>query len=81
MTVQAVFEQAMTLTEREREDLVRRLLPTLPADVSADPEAVAAAWHQEILDRLDRFDRGETKAIPSAEVFERLEQRFGETRG
>lgn len=81
MTVEAVFEQAMQLSEGEREDLVRRLLPTLPADDSADPGAVAAAWHQEILDRLERFDRGETKAIPAAEVFERLERRFGETRG
>jgi putative addiction module component (TIGR02574 family) len=76
MSVDTVFDQAMSLSEVEREDLVRRLLPTLPAS-DPDPEAVAAAWHSEILTRLDRFDRGETTAIPAAEVFDRLERKFG----
>ena len=81
MSVETVFEQAMKLTDGEREDLVRRLLPTLPADESADREALAAVWHREILDRLDRFDRGETSAVPADEVFARLEKRFGGDRG
>jgi putative addiction module component (TIGR02574 family) len=81
MTVETIFEQAMTLTEDEREALVRRLLPTLPADEPTDPDALAAAWHQEIVDRLDRFDRGETSAVPADQVFARLEKRFGGIRG
>jgi putative addiction module component (TIGR02574 family) len=78
MTVQAVFEQAMKLTDAERKDLVRRLLPTLPDDGSPDAAAVGAAWRQEIIARLDRFDRGETTAVPADEVFDRLERRFPE---
>jgi putative addiction module component (TIGR02574 family) len=78
MTVQVVFEQAMKLTDAERKDLVRRLLPTLPEDESPDAAAVEAAWRQEIISRLDRFDRGETTAIPADEVFGRLERRFPE---
>ncbi|HKB02770.1 MAG TPA: addiction module protein [Gemmataceae bacterium] len=78
MTVEIVFEQAMKLTEAERKDLVRRLMPTLPSDASADSEAVGPAWHREILARLERYDRGETTAIPADHVFERLERRFPE---
>jgi putative addiction module component (TIGR02574 family) len=78
MTVQAVFEQAMKLTGPERQDLIRRLLPTLPEDGSADPADVGAAWHQEIIARLERYDRGETTAIPADEVFDRLDLRFPE---
>ncbi|MBO0698510.1 MAG: addiction module protein [Zavarzinella sp.] len=78
MTVQVVFEQAMKLTDAERKDLVERLLPTIPEHSSADPAAVATAWHQEIIARLDRFDRGETAAIPGDKVFDRLERRFPE---
>jgi putative addiction module component (TIGR02574 family) len=78
MTVQTVFEQAMKLSDAERKDLVRRLMPTLPEGGSPDPTAVAAAWHQEITARLERFDRGETTAIPADEVFDRLERRFPE---
>jgi putative addiction module component (TIGR02574 family) len=81
MTVEIVFEQAMKLTDGQREDLVRRLLPTLPAEESADRKTLAAAWHREILDRLDRFDRGQTSAIPADDVFARLEKRFGGDRG
>jgi putative addiction module component (TIGR02574 family) len=77
MSVDAVFDQAMSLSEVEREDLIRRLLPTLPAS-DVDPGVVAAAWHSEILARLDRFDRGQTTAVPTAEVFDRLERKFGD---
>jgi hypothetical protein len=58
--------------------LVRRLLPTLPETGSADSAAVGAAWHREIVARLERFDRGETAAIPADEVFDRLARRFPE---
>ncbi len=77
MTVEAVFEQAMGLSAPEREDLVRRLLPTLPTSDAEPGGAVASAWHREVLARLDRFDRGETTAVPADEVFDRLERRFG----
>ena len=78
MTVQAVFEQAMKLSDVERKDLVHRLLPTIPEDGAGGPAAIGAAWHQEIIARLERFDRGETTAIPVDEVFDRLERRFPE---
>jgi hypothetical protein len=78
MTIDTVFEQAMKLTDAQRRDLVRRLLPTLPEAGTADPNSVGAAWHEEIVARLDRFDRGETTAVPADEVFDRMERRFPE---
>jgi putative addiction module component (TIGR02574 family) len=77
MNVETVFEQAMKLTDNQRRDLVRRLLPTLPGETN-DPAAAETAWHQEIVARLERFDRGETTAIPAHDVFERLDRRFPE---
>ena len=78
MTVQSVYEQALKLSDTERKDLIRRLLPTIPEDGAADGAAIGAAWHQEIDARLERFDRGETTAIPADEVFDRLDRRFPE---
>ncbi|MSR52423.1 MAG: hypothetical protein EXS09_03920 [Gemmataceae bacterium] len=52
------------------------MLPTLPKDSSLEDAEVAAEWHQEIVDRLEPYDRGETTAIPEEEVFERLDRKF-----
>ena len=76
MTIESVFEQAMQLTGTQRTSLVTRLLPTLPKDSASEDAAIADEWHQEIVDRLDRYDRGETTSIPEEEVYERLERRF-----
>ena len=49
----------------------------IAADVSLlPPEEIAAAWHQEIHDRLDQYDRGEVKAIPADVVFAELTTRL-----
>ena len=62
VTLDSLLEQALTLSVRDRELLANRLYVSLePAE--GTPEEIAAAWHQEIHDRLDQYDRGETKAF------------------
>ena len=59
---------AQALNDAERIELASRLLR------STEPPAadVKAAWEAEIIQRIERFDRGETESIPAAEVFEGL---------
>ena len=38
-------------------------------DQEADPE-VRAAWENEIASRIAKYERGEAKLIPAADVFE-----------
>ena len=62
ITLDSLLEQALTLSISDRELLANRLYESLlPAE--GTPEEIAAAWHQEIHDRLDQYDRGEIKAF------------------
>ena len=62
ITIDSLLEQALTLSVRDRELLANRLYVSLePAE--GTPEEIAAAWHQEIHDRLDQYDRGETQSF------------------
>ena len=74
-TLESIAQEALVLPADERVTLAYRLL----ASVDADPEPGAdAAWDEEIARRLARYDRGETKAIPAAEVFASLRGIVGE---
>jgi len=61
-TVDELFEQAMKLTEAEREELANRLyqsfLPAMPGSDDS-PEEHEAAWAEEIERRLEMVERGE----------------------
>jgi putative addiction module component (TIGR02574 family) len=58
--------KARALSPNERELLVQEVLQSLVE--TADPE-VAAAWDQEIRQRVDQLERGSAKLIPAADVF------------
>jgi putative addiction module component (TIGR02574 family) len=60
-----VLERALTLPVPERAELVDRLLASLecPAGLNND-----ALWAREAEERIDAFDRGEIKAVPSNEA-------------
>ena len=60
-------KKAKELALEERAQLAQELLESV--DQEADPE-VRAAWENEIASRIAKYERGEAKLIPAAEVFE-----------
>jgi putative addiction module component (TIGR02574 family) len=70
-TLDAVAHDALVLPPDQRMALAYRLL----ASVEPEPEPGAdAAWEAEIAQRIARFDAGESKGVPAAEVFARLRE-------
>ncbi len=59
-------KKAQTLTLEERAQLAQALLASVERD--ADPD-VQAAWEAEIADRIAKYERGDARLIPAAEVF------------
>lgn len=64
----AVFKdleaQALALPVGERSALVARLLDSLEGVLDDSPEAVAAAWDEEIAQRVADFEAGRTQGVP-----------------
>jgi putative addiction module component (TIGR02574 family) len=60
-------KKAKELALEERAQLAQELLESVEQEV--DPE-VQAAWESEIASRIAKYERGEAKLIPAAEVFE-----------
>ena len=60
-------KKAKELALEERAQLAQELLESVEQEV--DPE-VQAAWESEIASRVAKYERGEAKLIPAAEVFE-----------
>ena len=70
-TLDALAHDALILPPDQRVALAYRLL----VSVEPGPEPGAeAAWDAEIAQRIARFDSGEAKSVPAAEVFDRLHQ-------
>jgi putative addiction module component (TIGR02574 family) len=70
-TLEELSHDALVLPPDQRLTLARRLLDSV--DLEPEPGA-AAAWEAEIARRIQRFDAGESRGIPAAEVFARLRQ-------
>jgi len=60
-------KRAKELAIEERAQLAQELLESVDHEV--DPE-IQAAWDTEIASRIAKYERGEAKLIPAAEVFE-----------
>jgi putative addiction module component (TIGR02574 family) len=60
-------KKAKELAIEERAQLAQELLESVEQDT--DPE-VQAAWESEIATRIAKYERGEARLIPAAEVFE-----------
>jgi putative addiction module component (TIGR02574 family) len=67
-----ILKEALALPLQERAELVEQLLATFqsPPDPHLDE-----LWAREAEDRLDAYDRGELKAVPAEDVFNRIKQR------
>ena len=59
-------KKAQALAVEERTQLAQELLESVERD--SDP-AVQQAWETEIASRIAKYERGEAKLIPAAEVF------------
>jgi putative addiction module component (TIGR02574 family) len=59
-------KKAKQLAIEERTQLAQELLESVEQD--ADPE-VLASWESEIASRIAKYERGEARLIPAAEVF------------
>ena len=59
-------KKAQALAVEERAQLAQELLESVERD--SDP-TVQQAWETEIASRIAKYERGEAKLIPAAEVF------------
>ncbi|HYL86019.1 MAG TPA: addiction module protein [Candidatus Angelobacter sp.] len=73
MTQQAseLLQKALSLSEEERAELAGSLIESLDATVDQATEA-AAAWNQEIAQRIKDLDSGKAKTIPWEVVRSRM---------
>jgi putative addiction module component (TIGR02574 family) len=68
-TVEEILETALQLPKEQR----LRLAEQLRESAEDEPEnEIAAAWSDEIADRVDALDRGELQTVSARQVFERL---------
>lgn len=74
MTIDEILFEAKSLGRQQREALAEALLIEIDA---GDPDAVDAAWAEEVDQRLAEFDRGEVEPVSPAEMFRHLRQKYG----
>jgi putative addiction module component (TIGR02574 family) len=67
-----VEDQALSLTPKERGELIHRLIVSLEGEADESPEAIAQAWDEEIARRVADMDAGRTQWIPADEVMSRI---------
>jgi putative addiction module component (TIGR02574 family) len=74
-SIETLLAEAMHLSTDQRMTLAHRMLSSIEPPASAEVEA---AWDAEIRRRIARYDAGEVRAIPVAEVFAELDRRLGQ---
>jgi putative addiction module component (TIGR02574 family) len=67
-----IENQALSLSPKERGELIHRLIVSLESEPEDTPEAIAKAWDEEISRRVADMEAGKTKWIPADEVMSRL---------
>jgi putative addiction module component (TIGR02574 family) len=68
-----IEDQALSLSPKERGELIHRLIVSLECEAEDTPEAIAQAWDEEIARRVADMDAGKTTWIPAEEVFARID--------
>lgn len=64
--------QALKLSPRERDELIRVLIASIDGGADDSPEAIARAWDEEIERRVADLDAGRTQAIPAEQVMDEI---------
>ncbi len=72
--VEEMYEQAMMLSEDERQKLIRLL--TESVDCHESQAEVERLWNEDAARRYQEYKSGKVEAIPADKVFQRLEARF-----
>jgi putative addiction module component (TIGR02574 family) len=72
--VSEVLEKALSLSEKERELLIDRLVGSLNNE--APEEGLEAAWDEEIKRRVDDIRSGRVKTIPGEQVLREIAEEF-----
>jgi putative addiction module component (TIGR02574 family) len=72
-----IEDQALSLTPRERGELIHRLIVSLEGESEDSPEAIAKAWEEEIARRVADMEAGRTQWIPADEAMSRIRARIG----
>jgi putative addiction module component (TIGR02574 family) len=70
-TLETIEQEALTLSDADRTQLIERLL----ASLDPDPE-IDGAWLVEAKRRDEEIESGEVKALPGEEVLARLKAEF-----
>jgi putative addiction module component (TIGR02574 family) len=70
-----LLKRALALTAEERAELAGSLLESLDG-VHDDPQAVEAAWNEEIARRIEDLDSGKAKTVPWEEVRHRISSKL-----
>ena len=73
-TVESLAKEAIELPPDQRLTLAQRILASVEPN---ETPAIDAAWEAEILERIRRYDAGESKGISASEVFADLNRRLG----
>lgn len=72
-TIDALAQGAIELPPDQRFALAQRILASMEPEEAA---GIDDAWTVEIRERIRKFDSGETKGIPGAEVFAEIDRRL-----
>ena len=73
-TTNDVYLNALDLAPEQREELALVLLESLPEDIEP-PIQIDPAYEQEILRRIEKSKRGETKMLSLEDLMTKLRQR------
>lgn len=75
-----IEDQALSLSPKERGELIHRLIVSLEGESEDTPEAIAKAWDEEIARRVAEIDAGTAVLIPAEEVLARLDEKLKQAR-
>ncbi|MGO8792260.1 MAG: addiction module protein [Terriglobia bacterium] len=70
-----LLKRALALTSEERAELAGSLLESLDG-ADDDPEAVEAAWSEEIARRIKDLDSGKAQTVPWEDVRHRISSKL-----
>ena len=73
MPLKQIEAEALQLPPTELDVLIAHLRAHREGAPEDTPEAVAAAWDEEVARRLDEIERGAAEWIPGEEAFARIE--------
>lgn len=69
-----IENQALSLSPKERGELIHRLIVSLEGEAEDTPEAIAQAWDVEIARRVAEIDAGTAVLVPHEQVLAEIDE-------